>query len=132
MTTGRLFYDDEFNALQAVMDDSGKTIKECGMFLFPHLKPESAYARMKKCVESGQDERLTFGQIVALCKFCGKFDALYWMCDELSHARPMIVAPEDRQAALIQEFNDHVERLERIGKQLKIEQVKIGGLKSVA
>jgi hypothetical protein len=132
MTTGRLFYDDEFNALQAVIDSSERTVKECGMFLFPHLKPESAYARMKKCLESGADERLTFGQIVALCKFCCKFDALYWMADELTHSRPIPVAPKDRQAALMLDFNEHVDRLDRIRKELSNLGAMPGGLKSVA
>lgn len=100
----KLFYDDEFDAQSQTITNSEKTFKEVAAFLFPHLAQQSQYARLKACVNPEKDERLTFGQIVAMCKFCKCNDALYFMCDELSHERPSPRAPEDELTGLLREY----------------------------
>lgn len=101
----KLFYDDECDALAQTIANSEKKFKECAAFLFPHLKPESQYARLKNCLRSEKpDENLSFSQIIALCKFCGQADALHFMADELEHERPIKRAPEDELAVLIREY----------------------------
>jgi hypothetical protein len=100
----KLFYDDEFDALSQTITNSEKSFKECAAFLFPHLKAESQYARLKACLNASKDERLTFGQIIALCRFCGSYDALYFMADELQHDRPIYRAPQDELQELIREY----------------------------
>ncbi len=40
----KLFYEDEFEALNLMVSNSQKTPKELACYLFPHLKAESAYA----------------------------------------------------------------------------------------
>ncbi|MBW8461294.1 hypothetical protein [Acidovorax sp.] len=99
-------YDDEYDALNRMVANSAKTSKDLAVYLFPHLKMESAYARLKACLNPDKDERLTFGQILAAMRFCGTFDPLMYACDETLHARPDRKAPED-QAARIAETIDH-------------------------
>lgn len=99
-------YDDEYDALAQMIANSSKTAKDLAGYLFPHLKMESAYARLKACLNPEKDERLTFGQILAAMRFCGTFDPLMYACDETLHARPERKAPED-QAARIAETIDH-------------------------
>lgn len=118
----KLFYDDEFDALAQTIANSDRGFKQCAAFLFPHLKPESQYARLKACLNGDKDERLTLGQIIVLCKFCDSYDALYFMADELGHDRPIVRKPEDEKAALQREFIESVkaqkqiaDRLERLG-----------------
>jgi len=43
----KLFYDDEFDALQQMIAGSERSFKECAAFLRPDLKPESAYAWLR-------------------------------------------------------------------------------------
>lgn len=62
---GKLFFEDEYEALNLMVSNSQKTAKELAGFLFPHLKLDSAYARLKSCLNPERDERLTFGQIIA-------------------------------------------------------------------
>lgn len=100
----KLFYDDEYDALAQTIANSEKSFKQCSAYLFPHLKPESQYARLKACLNSEKDERLTFGQIIALCKFCDAYDALHYMADECQHDRPTKRAPEDELTELIREY----------------------------
>lgn len=118
-----LFYDDEFDALTQTISNSRRGFKEAAAFLFPHLKPESAYARLKACLNSERDERLTVGQVIALCRFCESYDVLMFMADELSHARPVPITRDDERARLQREFvestrvQQHIlERLERLAE----------------
>jgi hypothetical protein len=101
----KLFYDDESDALAQTIANGDKTFKQCAGFLFPHLKPESSYARLKNCLNPlKEDERLSFSQIITLCKFCGAYDALYYMADELEHERPVKRAPEDELTGLLRRY----------------------------
>ena len=129
----KLFYDDEFDALAQTISNSDREFKQVAAYLFPHLKAESQYARLKNCLNPAHDERLSFGQIVAMCKFCGRQDALYFLCDELNHERPKAISPADKQAELMREFNRHVDKLERIQQELKASGVAMPqpGLKAV-
>ena len=116
----KLFYDDECDALAQTIANSERSFKECAAFLFPHLKPESQYARLKNCIRADKpDESLSFSQIIALCKFCSQADALHFMADELNHERPSPRAPEDEAKVLQQEFIAGVKRLEAIGAKLE-------------
>lgn len=119
MDTGRLFYDDEFDALNTMVSSSDKTTKELAVFLFPHLKPESAYARLKSCLNPEKDERLTFGQIIAAMRFCNRFDPIYFACDETLHGRPEIKAPEDEEAKLAMVIGEAANVMDRALKKLE-------------
>ena len=109
----KLFYDDEFDALQAMVGASGKSKKELAAYLFPHLKPESAYARLTACLNPEKDERLSFGQIIAAMKFCGSYAPLMFACDETLHDRPDRRAPEDEAVKLAEMINGAARTLER-------------------
>ncbi|MBR8248662.1 hypothetical protein [Burkholderia cenocepacia] len=91
----KLFYEDEHEALQLMVSNSGKTIKEVASFLWPDMKPESAYAKLKTCLNPKGDESLRFGQVIALMRFCNSYEPLQFACDETMHARPDRKAPED-------------------------------------
>lgn len=96
----KTMYDDEYDALAQMIANSSKSAKEVAAFLFPDRKVDSAYARLKACLNPDRDERLTFGQIIAAMRFCGTFDPLMYACDETLHARPDRKAPEDQAARI--------------------------------
>lgn len=126
----KLFYDDENDAVAQMIANSERTFKECAAFLFPHLKPESQYARLKNCLRSDKtDEKLSFGQIIALARFCEAYDALYFMADELDHDRPVKRAPADELAELIREYLKSKSRATSL--EPRIEE-RIANLKRVA
>lgn len=120
MENQRLFYDDEF-AAQRVVIEEGKGYKATAMFLWPHMKPESAYARLKNATRGDRDEKLAFGEIIAAMMFNERFDALYHASDQTHHARPVKVAPLDeamelqsRAEKLLGELKSITERQERL------------------
>jgi len=115
----KLFYDDEFDALNQMVTHSDKSAKDLAVFLFPHLKMESAYARLKACLNPEKDERLTFGQIIAAMNFCGTFDPLMFACHETSHSTPEPVAADDEQARMVMAVENATATLAAAAKQLE-------------
>ncbi|MGU7839415.1 hypothetical protein ACV22V_08110 [Burkholderia sp. AW33-5] len=101
----KLFYEDEFEALQLMVSNSGKTIKEVACHLWPDMRPESAYAKLKACLNPKGDENFKFSQVIALMRFCNCYDPLYYICDETLHARPDRKVPEDDVVKLTEAIN---------------------------
>ena len=127
----KLFYEDEFDALNQMLVHSEKSGKELAAHLFPHLKIDSAYARLRACLNPEKDERLTFGQIITAMLFCGTFDPLQYACDETLHARPDRKAPEDEAVRLVDAVNSAAATMNAAMKA--IEQLKKrGSLRQVA
>ncbi len=112
-------YEDEYEALNMMISSSGLEFKEVANFLFPDRKPESAYSRLKACLNQDRDERLTFGQIVRAMKFCKRFDPLLYMCDETLHVRPERKSAEDEQIKLIETISNTAEILQKAMAQLE-------------
>jgi hypothetical protein len=93
-----LFYDDEHHALRRVVED-GKGYKKSAAHLWPSMKVESAYSKLKHAVNGTNGESLKFGEIAELCTFNERYDGLYWLADRCMHKRPdpKIVTDEERR-----------------------------------
>lgn len=118
-TQTRLFYEDEFEAMASMIASSGKAHKECAAFLWPEMKLTSAIAKLHACLDRNGDERLKFGQVLALMNFCGHYDPLYYACDELMHARPDRKAPRDDELKLMEAINSAADVMNRAMAQLE-------------
>ena len=127
----KLFYDDEFDAITQAISNSGKEFKAVAVFMFPDMKPESAYARLKACCSQTGDQRLSFGQVVRLMNFCGCYDPLMHACDETLHARPDRKAPEDEAVKLVEVIESAASTMERAMKALDHIKAR-GGIRAVA
>ncbi|MES2950259.1 MAG: hypothetical protein V4858_17080 [Pseudomonadota bacterium] len=121
----KLFYDDEFDAIATAIGDSGKPFKDVAAHMFPDMKAESAYARLKACCNPTGDQRLTFGQVVRLMTFCESYDPLMHACDETLHARPDRKSPEDETVKLVEVINGAAHTMERAMRA--IDQIKARG-----
>lgn len=119
MDTARLFYEDEYDALQTMVGSSGKSIKACAGYLWPDMKPESAYAKFKDCIERKGTEQFKFSQVVALMKFCGRYDPLMYQCDETLHARPDRKTVDDESLKLVDTINAAANTLSKAMAQLE-------------
>lgn len=129
---GKLFFDDEFEALNLMVSNSNKSPKELAVYLFPHLKMDSAYARLKACLNPEKDERLTFGQIIAAMNFCECYEPLMFACDETMHARPDRKAPEDEEVKIVQAINAAADVMNKAMRQLEHLQSKTVSLRRAA
>lgn len=119
MDTGRLFYEDEFDALQTMVGSSGKTVKQCAMHLWPDMKPESAYAKFKDCINPKGSEQFRFSQVIALMQFCERYDPLLYQCDETLHARPDRKTIDDESVKLTEAINAAAQTMSRAMAQLE-------------
>lgn len=113
------FFSDEFEAIAAAVGASGKPFKEVATFMFPDMKPESAYARLKDCLKHDGTQRLSFGQVLRLMRFCEAYDPLMYLCDETMHARPARQAPQDELVALTEVIHGATDTLNRALKALE-------------
>lgn len=127
----KLFYDDEFDAIRQAISDSGQPFKLVAAHMFPDMKPESAYAKLKRCTDSNGDERLTFGQVIRLMNFCNAYDPLFHACDETLHARPDRKAPDDEAVKLVEVIETAASTMERAMKALDHIKAR-GGIRAVA
>lgn len=118
MNTGRLFYEDEFDALQTMVGESGKGFKACAAYLWPDLKPETGYAKLKDCLNPTGSERFKFSQVLALMKFCERYDPLLYLCDETLHARPDRKSIEDEKVKLTEAIGSAASVLNKTMAQL--------------
>ena len=87
--------------LAAAMLASGKTPKQVASALWPSMKPDSAYARLKNSLRPERDEKLSFAEVIFICRETNCFDPIYYACDELTLHRPLPKAPADEKAELL-------------------------------
>lgn len=127
----KLFYDDEFDAISTAIGESGKPFKIVACHIFPDMKPESAYARLKECCSPTGTQRLTFGQVVRLMAFCEAYDPLLFACDETLHARPDRKSPSDELVNLTEVINGAADTLNRALRAVEHIQAR-GGIRAVA
>jgi hypothetical protein len=127
----KLFYDDEFDAIATAIGACGKDFKTVAAHLFPDMRPESAYARLKACCSPTGDQRLTFGQVIRLMAFCECYDPLMHACDETLHARPDRKAPEDEAVKLAEVIGSAANTMERAMKAIEHLRAR-GGIRAVA
>lgn len=116
---GKLFFDDEYEALNLMISNSERSFKEVAGYLFPHMKPDSAYARLKSCLNQEKDERLTFGQIIAAMNFCGSYEPIMYACDETLHARPDRKSPSDEKIRLVETIKNATDAMNQAIKKLE-------------
>lgn len=116
----RLFYEDEYDALAAMIGNSGKTVQECAHRIYPDMKPASAYAKLKSQLNPDGDEHLRFSQVLLLMQFCEAYDPLMYLCDELLHARPDRKEPDDEEVRIVEAINSAASVLNKAMKQLEI------------
>lgn len=111
----RTFYEDETEAVRAMIADSGKTIKECALHLWgASMKPEVATAKLRAQLNHhNEGERLKFADVLALMKYCDAYDPLFYLCDETSHGTPPRLSTQDQQVELAETLRQAADMMAR-------------------
>jgi hypothetical protein len=115
----KLFYDDEFDAITSAIGASGKQFKEVAVFMFPDMKVESAYARLKDCCSPAGSQRLSYGQVIRLMNFCEAYDPLRYACDETLHAHPDRHTPDDKLVGLAEVIHSAADTMNKALKAIE-------------
>ncbi len=119
MISNRLFYEDEYDAYATMIGNSGRSLKECASHLYPVMKPESAYAKLKAKLDPHGSEHLRFSEVTALMRFCDCYDPLMYLCDETLHQRPDRKASEDEEVRLVEAMTGAADVLKKAMRQLE-------------
>jgi len=114
----KIKYEDEWDAQRSIVEESDKTYKKAAYHLYPELKPDTGYAKLKACVNQEKDGNLTFGRIIEISKFCNRADALFFMCDELGYERPIKKKTEDEEKLLVDRYLKAKEEMERASQEM--------------
>lgn len=123
----RLFFEDEFEALNLMVSNSRRSRKELAAFLFPEMKIDSAVARLAACLNASKNEKLTFGQIIAAMNFCESYEPLLFACDETLHGRPERKAPGDEEIKIVQVISGAAETIKAAMRMLENVQKRAEG-----
>jgi len=121
METAALFYESMEEAQRDDVRALGG-LKVVGALFFPEKDVEAAARALADKINAGRRERLTDEQERLLMRMArekrGFSATLAYLCDDTGFDRPKPIAPADKAAQLMREFNRSVESLGRIQKEL--------------
>ena len=110
------WYESAEKATEAAISNSGKPFKEVAIALRQDLKPESAYAWLKNCLNDRR-EKLTSDQHLFIAKYCDRFDWLFYNCAEAQFERPRRIKAEDQVIQLDIQIERQLEMTNRLLKR---------------
>lgn len=112
-----LFYDDEHHALRRVIEE-GRGYKKTAAHLFVDMKSESAYSKLKHAVNGTNGEVLRFGQVIEICIFNERYDALYFFADRCMHNRPDPKVVKNEEKRLVQVIESATDTMTKALREL--------------
>jgi hypothetical protein len=123
-----LFHESFADAVTSAVLAVGGWKKAAGL-LWPTMKPESAYARLKACVDDGKAEQLKLDEIVGLGRLArdaGDLSMARYLAAEWGLAEPVVRDPVDQADELRREVRDllvaanqRLARIERVETQIR-------------
>lgn len=116
-----LFHEDINDALAADIIAAGG-YKRVAMELWPSLKMETAYSRLKACLNHDKAEKLGPDEVMLIIRQArthGAIATLTYMCRDAHCADPSPIEPENEKARLQREYVESVKALQKLSKQLE-------------
>lgn len=115
-----LVSDDQDDAWDATIRFLGG-YKKVACNLWPHLKQETAYNRLKHCFNDDKDERLSFNdakRILQWARDAGCHLAMYRLCDDLLYERPNPASKERLTQEIKTQINLQTDKLHALLNRL--------------
>jgi hypothetical protein len=116
-----LHHEDILDALATDIMAAGG-FKKVAAAIWPNMRMESAYARLKACMDADKDQKLSPEEVMSIKRMAREVDswaAVTFELRELHFEAPAPVEPEDQRARVQQEFVDAVAHLERLKRELE-------------
>lgn len=111
------FHETAEDATNTAIIRSGKSFQEVAYTLFPSMKPDSAYARLKNALRPDTRELLTADMHIWIGNFVEQYDFLYYCAQQSHHSQPDPIKVEDEAALLMREYIEATKRMEEITKR---------------
>lgn len=115
-----LFFESIADAIDGAIRATGG-YKQVALDLWPSLKLDTAYARLKAALNPDKHEKLSPEELVWLLRRArdkGQHGAFYWLCDELGYTRPAPVEPADAVAETQRQLDELLTRAQLITNKL--------------
>jgi hypothetical protein len=111
-------FDSAEEATSAAIANGQKEFKEVACALYPSMKPQSAYARLKESLAKG-DQKLSADDHIFIANFVQQFHYLHYAASRCHHSTPHPVAPQDELAELQRKFIAAAEALQRLAPRIE-------------
>ena len=122
-----LFHESIYDAIGSAIQALGGAKKVAGL-LWPSLKTESGYTRLKHCLSDDFPEKLSPTELLlvaARAKEKGDHSVMRFLAAELGYEHPRTVSPADQAAELQRQFVEAVQQSARIAERLTRLGVKV-------
>lgn len=121
MDQENLFHETPEDAIGAVIGACGG-FQKVATLLWPTRKPQSAYARLKACLDDSKDEKLTLSEIIAIARMgreSGAHAFMNFLTSELAYTAVKPIAPIDHAAQRLDEVKKLLELTEKNQRLIK-------------
>lgn len=94
------FHETAEDATNTAIIRSGKAFKDIALSLWPEMKADSAYAKLKNGLRPDSRERLSADQHIFIANLIGEYDFLFYIAQGCHHSKPEYITPEDEAEQL--------------------------------
>lgn len=122
------FHETAEDATNTAIIRSGKAFKEVALALWPEMKADSAYAKLKNSLRPDTREHLTADQHILIANLVEQFDFLYYACQGCHHDRPDPVEPADELTELLRDYDRSLRRLEALAPKIQERRAHLRGV----
>lgn len=114
-------FDSAEEATAAAISSSDKEFKDVAAALYPSLKPQTAYAKLKDALgrKGERDGTLSADEHVWIANYVQRFQCLHYIASRCHHSMPQPVAPKDELADLYRKHIELSEQLVRLAPRLE-------------
>lgn len=112
------FHETAEDATNTAIIRSGKSFKEVALTLWPEMKTDSAYAKLKNSLRPETREKLTADQHILIGNLVGQYDFLHYAAHSSSHSAPEPVEPVSALAEQRQQFISAVDQLSKLAASI--------------
>lgn len=124
MQTEMPWFETAEDATHNAIQHSGKSPKQVAHMLWPHLKQDSAYARLMGALKTDRPEKLTADEHICIAVFCGEFDFLHYVASQCHHTQPEPVDLEDEALELDRQIKVLLEDVSKLLKRREKGQIR--------
>lgn len=113
------FFESAEDATYSAILASRKPIKQIALALWPSMKIDSAYARLKGALNPDRPEKLSADEHIFIANHCNQFQFLYYTENQCHHSGTNPCSPEDEKAELQRKAEQTVSEMKAIVRRLE-------------
>lgn len=94
------FFESDKAATKYAIQASGKSIKDVAHHIWNGKTIERAQTDLLNALNENRETQLSTDEHMAIARYTGCYDWLYYVCHRCSHSRPVPVTPAEQAAEL--------------------------------